>query len=375
MHAHTPLLAACFFSLVAIACSPTPSGGAASSSGGSSSGSSGADPSDGGASGSGGAAGALPASTFLFTERRSGDSQAIVAYDLATQARRVVTDLRGDGSTGWEVDGIAISPDRTRIAIASLYGPTKADTDTGLPTRRIWTFAPDGTDFKRLTPVFENTGAGRKQFQIAVGAPAFTRDGSEVLYEYGEYWYEGTTLKGGSALWRIPSTGGVPALFGPSAPCSVLNPAVEPKTGALLAIHSVCAGTKDGLYLYPPGGGEPQQLLADGPIRVSLETPSWVADGSGFVFVGLQTVTIQGQSRDVRGLFAYDMQTKTASPVVLPDQEDVTVESAAIAPDASAIVYCTRRGDVRDLHVIDLRATPATDALLTQDGKSCAPHF
>lgn len=360
--------------LTAVGCSSSSSGASSSSSssgGSSSGGSSSGDPSSSG----GGGGAALSARTFLYLEKASNDSEVLVAYDLATKARRVVTDLRGDGSQGWTVDGVAISPDRTRIAIASLYGPTKADTDTGLPTRRVWTLTTDGSDFKRLTPVFENKSAGRQQFQIAVGAPAFTRDGAAVLYEYGEYWTNGARLEGGARLFSVPAAGGVPSLFDSPAPCSILNPSIEPKTGSVLAVHSVCAGAKDGLYLYPPTGGTPQALLVEGDIRPSLETASWAADGSGFVFVGVQSITVGGQSRTSRGLFAYDMAAKAASPLVLPEDPDTTVDTAALAPDASVIVYCLRRGDARDLHVIDLAATPATDAALTTDGKSCNPTF
>src|SRR6185295_10736506 len=112
----------------------------------------------------------------------------LVAYDLRSGDERVVTDLTGDGSDGWEIWGASISPDRKRIAIASLYGPTKADTDTKLATRRIWTLATDGSDFERVTPVFENTGGGRRLFTIEVDRPAFTQDGSEIIYNFGNYW-------------------------------------------------------------------------------------------------------------------------------------------------------------------------------------------
>ena len=44
---------------------------------------------------------------------------------------------------------------------SGLYGPTAADNATNIATRRIWSLAADGTDFRRLTPVFENTGAGK----------------------------------------------------------------------------------------------------------------------------------------------------------------------------------------------------------------------
>ena len=82
--------------------------------------------------------------TFLYVSKATADHDILMAYDGATGQARTLTDLRGDGSEGWSIDGYSLSPDRTRIAAASLYGATQADVDTKLPTQRIWTFATDG---------------------------------------------------------------------------------------------------------------------------------------------------------------------------------------------------------------------------------------
>lgn len=47
----------------------------------------------------------------------------------------------------------------------------------------------------------------------------------------------------------------------------------------------------------------------------------------------------------------------------------------AIAPDASAIVYCLQQGETANLHLVDLTKNPPTDAPITNDGKSCHPFW
>ncbi len=350
--------------------------GSGSSSG--SSGEGGSSGSSGSSGGEGGAANALPASTFLFVSRTTPDHDTLMAFDGATGQTRIVTDMRGDGSQGWSIAGYSLSADRTRIAVASLYGPTQADVDTKLPTRSIWTFATDGSDFRRLTPVFPNTGAGRKQFVLEVRDPFFSATGADVLFNYGEYWYEGTTLSGGSGIWSISAAGGaLPSLFRAPNPCSLVDPSVDPRTGKVAIIHSVCVPGQgeDGIYLYAAdGSGTPEKLVGeDASLDVVLETPRWLPDGSGFVFVATTTVPINGANTVVRGLFAFDMEKRKATPIVLPPDADTRVTDGAIAPDASAIIYCLQRGETADLHLIDLTTDPATDAAITNDGKSCHP--
>jgi hypothetical protein len=323
----------------------------------------------------------LPPGTLLYVRSETADSDVLVARDLASGTERTITDLRGDGSKGWEIRGYALAPDRTRIVLASLYGPTKADNDTKLATRRLWSLAVDGSDFVRLTPVFENTGNGRKLFTIEVNDPTFSKDGSQVIYSFGNYWYEGTTLSGGAAPWQVPAKGGaLPALFPANPGCSVLNPSPNPATGEILFRHSVCVRSADeGLFLYPSDGGAPKKLVGQtygaGGVDPSLETASWVSDGSGFVFVGTTDVTRNGKTETVRSLFLYDMGKSSVTPLVIPP-ENSYVQNAAISPDASAIVYCLRQGDDRyDLHLVDLTARKATDVAITTDGKSCHPRF
>lgn len=359
---------------LAAGCTPTTSSEASSGGPSGSSGSSG-----GSSSTAAGGGPELAPGTLLYVRGDTRDSDVLVARDLDTGDEHVVTDLTGDGSSGWNISGYALSPDRRRIAIASLYGPTKEDNATGLATRAIWTFASDGTDFRRLTKTFPNTSGGRQKFQIDVTDPAWTADGSNVVFDYGEYWWEGTTFRGGSFPKVVSAAGGGEASSVPTpTDCAVIHPARNPATGDMLFIHSVCipgSGT-DGFYLYPEEGStSPQQLLtsshASGGVDVYLATPSWIADGSGFLFVGSTEAT--GWSPAVH---LYDMAKGTASTLVAPP-DGSTVDGVAISADGSRIVYALRdnQSGTEDLHLIDVSAAEPTDVAITSDGKSRAPSF
>lgn len=334
------------------------------------------DPSgDGGVTGTGPV---LPEGTLLYLRAETKDNDLLVARDLASGNERVVTDLKGDGSSGWDIWGYSLSPDRRRIAIASLYGPTKEDNATGLATRAIWTLATDGTDFHRLTPTFPNRSGGRSQYSLEVSDPMWTADGANVIFNFGEYWWEGTNLKGGTFPWVVSAAGGVPSELPTSTACTVLQPSRNPATGDMLFIHSVCipgSGTS-GLYLYPEGGSEnPKQLLASsrtsGGVDVFLETPSWIADGSGFLFLGSTE-----QTNWTPGVLLYDMAKGTATTLVAPPANGI-IDSVTISSDGSTLVYATRNNDTgaHDLHRIDLTLSKPTDTAITTDGKSRRPWF
>ncbi len=120
--------------------------------------------------------------------------------------------------------------------------------------------------------------------------------------------------------------------------------------------------------------GTPEKLVGrDATLDVALEPPRWTGDGSGFVFIATTPVTINGTEAQVRSLFAFEMQARKATALVVPQQANTFVVDGAIAADASAIVYCLQEGDAQNLHLIDLSKDPATDAAITNDGKSCHP--
>lgn len=321
----------------------------------------------------------IPEGVLLYVYHQTPDNDLLVAHELETGDEVVITDLKGDGSSGWPIEGFALSPDRRRIALASLYDPTAEDVATGLATRAIWTLALEGSDFQRLTPTFPNDSQGRQGFQYSVDYPAWTADGSQVVYNFGTYWWEGTNLEGGTFPWIVDADGGsLPTTFTTSAPCTVIHPARNPVTGDFLFIHSVCVpgqGSGDGLYLYPAtGSSSPQQLVAsthvEGGVDVFLRTAAWLPDGSAFLFMG---GTAETNWR--AGLLLYDLQDGAVYSLAAPP-ENASVYGATVNADATKIVYCVRDDDGKeDLRVIDLSAASPTDTALTTDGKSCDPSF
>lgn len=372
-----PLLAA-----FAAACTSTSSSSSGSSgSSGSSSGSSG-DPSGS----SGGTPGAnvapIPATTLLYVARPSNDKHVLMSWDLEKDEKKVITDLTGDGSSGWDIAGYAISPDRTRIAIASLYDATKEDVATGFPGRRIHLVGADGNNFVRLTPVWENLGGGKKNWTVEVRDPMFTLDGKDVLFSYGQYWYEGTKLEGASSIWSVSAAGGkLPEPAWPLDGCSVTDASTDPKTGKVAVVQSVCIDSKNtGIWLYSrDGSSAPERVVGGASVDPDLEQVSWAKDGSGFVFVGQTERQVDGSSKRIRGVFAYDAASKQVIDIALPTGQDQSVRDATLAPDASAVVYClvtsTQSGQTYDLHLVDVTANPMKDVALTNDGQSCNPRW
>lgn len=374
------LVAAASLSLLAFACSSS-SGGASGSSGTSSGGSSGSS----GASSSGASGGgpALPATTFLYVSRETSDHDVLVAWDVATNTKTVVTDLTSDGSQGWQIAGFGVSPDRTRIVLASLYGGTKEDVANRLAANRIWSLSTDGKDWKRLTPVWENKSGGRTSWNVEVRNPVFSADGATVLFNYGEYWYEGTKLQGGSAVWSVPSdASSLPTLPWAIPGCSVTSPSADPKTGRIVVNHSVCTDSgNEGLWLYTlDGSAPPEQLVKYGAIDPALEPVAWAKDGSGFVFVGTIGKQVNGTTVSKRSVLAFDLASKNVVEIAVPTDPNAAVRDATLAPDASAVVYCLATdvpsgGQTLDLHLVDVTANPPTDTALTNDGKSCSPRW
>lgn len=348
-----------------VACSS--SGGA--SSGGASSGSSGTDPGSSSGASSGGVKGpAIPAGTFLYTRRVKPDVHHLVARDLATGNERLVTDLTSDGSQGWSINGFSISPDRTQIVLASIYGPTKEDNDTQLATNRIWLLDTEGKSFKRLTPVFKNTNLGTSGFRIDVRTPVFSKDGATVYYQYGEMVIG---KSGASRTWSVPVDGSkLPDLLETPASCSASSPpTVNPATGDVVLAQDFCQDKADaGLVVFKADGQKPEMLVQGEGFGTS--SVRWAVDGSLFIY----TFATGGLS----SLNAYVLEKKQSVQLVQPPS-GASIDSAALSPDGNFIVYCVRQGafvdGTRNLRLLDLSKEPITDEAITTDGVSCDPEF
>jgi Tol biopolymer transport system component len=302
----------------------------------------------------------LPPSTFIFQRKVAADQDHIVAMDYVTGQQRVISTLAEPDAAGWAVDGMAVSPDRSRIVFASLYGPTQQDSLTGKATNRLWSMNTDGGDMLRLTPVF--TG-GPDTTKIDVRNPSFSPDGQNVYYEYGEYtgsWYV--------APWWVAADGSaVPSLLQTEPNCTInSNPTFNPVTGDLLLQHTVClGGVHGGFFLYAKGGGEPVHLVDDQGL--DLDFPVFTADGSGLLFVARTSDQIQS-------LYMYVFDTQQIVTVVA-GTADVGVVNAALSSDLQHLVYCLKQGDSTDLWMLDGTVDPPSTVRLTDDGASCDPVF
>ncbi|HEY5956880.1 MAG TPA: hypothetical protein VIV60_10020 [Polyangiaceae bacterium] len=312
---------------------------------------------------------ALPNTTFVFERRVGNGNDHLVAMDFVSLEQRVITTLAEPGSSveGYKLDGVTVSPDRTRIVIASLYGPTAADVATGLATNRLWSLDTSGSDFHRLTPVFPNTHAGQTGWRIDVRDPAYSADGSLIVFDYGEGDFNG----GYVAPWVTAADGStLPSLIDTNLDCSVNgNAAFNPVTGDLLLAHVVCIGaTPGGYYLYPRGGGAPDYLVNEKGVSMSSEPPAFSADGSIFVY------SARTYSDNIQSLYAYIMSERRVVPLVL-GAVDRDIVNATFAPDNIHMVYCVKEGDAYDLHLVDFGVDPPTDTALTNDGVSCDAVF
>jgi Tol biopolymer transport system component len=292
----------------------------------------------------------------------AADQDHIVAMDYATRQERVIATLAQPNAAGWNVDGMAVSPDRTHVVFASLYGPTQQDSMTGMATNRIWRMNTDGSDMLRLTPVF---AGGEATTQIDVRNPSFSPDGQSVYYEYGEYtgsWYV--------APWWVAADGSaVPSLVQSEPDCTInSNPTFNPVTGDLLLKHTVClGGTHGGYFLYPKGGGGPVHLVDDQGIDLSPTPPVFSADGGGFLFVARTSDQIQS-------LYLYVFDTQQIVTVVA-GAAGVDVVDGALSSDVQHVVYCVKQGGTTDLWMLDVTVDPPSNVPLTSDGASCDPVF
>jgi Tol biopolymer transport system component len=324
-------------------------------------------PGSGGTSGGGGSVAALPPTTFVFERKVANGNDHLVAMDCVSGEQRVITTLADGSVAGYKIDGATVSPDRTRVVISSLFGPTAEDNATGVATNRLWSLDMSGGDFRRLTPVFPNNHPGASSWGIDVRDPAYSPDGQFVVFDYGE----GNGQSGYVAPWIVSSAGGsLPSLFQTGLDCSVNgNAAFNPVTGDMLLMHVVCiGGVKGGYYLYPKQGGAPDYLVNEQGASLSSEPPAFSFDGSVFVY------SARAYADNIQSLYAYVMSERKVAPLVLGAQ-GMDIVNAAFSPDNAHMVYCVRQGDVYNLRVIDLSLNPPTDKALTNDGVSCDAVF
>lgn len=318
--------------------------------------------------GDGGAASALGPTTFLFAQRH-GDNEWLVAMDYVTKEQRVISTLAEGTVEGWNLDGIAISPDRTRIAFASRFGATAEDVATNSSYNRIHVMNTNGEGLVRLTPVYEHASSTR---YVDVREPVFNLDGTRVIYDHGE---SDTGTSGYVSIWSVAADGSeLPSSLDlpKNNACAVNNDGLlNPKTGDLLVEHSVCIGAEpSGYFSYPSAGGEPVQLFDDDGATLTGGRPVFSSDGAAILFVARPHAT------QVTSIYLLAVATKQVGALI-EGSADIDVLNPALSPDDSHLIYCRhdRTSGAHDLHVVDLTTDPIQDTPLTTDGVSCEPVF
>ena len=274
---------------------------------------------------------------------------------IATGDERTVTDLTGDGSS-WTLDIRRLAgppPDRARVTLrADGGGRRHRPRDAGH-------LVPRGRRHRlsRLTPTFPNRAAGARGPALRgrpdVDAGRIARD-----LRLREYWTNGTRLEGGSFPWSVSARETIRRRPWRRPRLTVLHPSRNPATGDMLYQHSVCipGQGESGLYLYPEQGTTtPQRLPGLTDVDVYLATPSWLADGSGFLFLGSAART-----NEPARIFAYDLGAGAATALLTA--RPVTY-AASRWRRTGRIVYCLETGDRRDLHVVDATVSPRRTSL------------
>ena len=160
-----------------------------------------------------------------------------------------IVDHGNPSGSGPRMEGLAWSPDATKIAFAT-------DVDT-YPERSIWIMPATGGVATPLTPGWY------------CNRPSWKPDGSRVAFDRTQYIDEHT---GTTDIWTVVATGGGPKQI------TTLNgegPTWSPD-GKWLAYYDICS-----LCIIPANGGTPQ-VLVDGVLCVS--EPAWSPDGSKIAF-------------------------------------------------------------------------------------------
>jgi len=149
------------------------------------------------------------------------------------------------------------------------------------------------------------------------------------------------------------------------------EPAWSPKEDKILYVQTM-PSEKEGIYLTDVGSrSEGTRLVFPTQVGSSSESPAWLPDGSGFLFVQRQTKASGAFAADI---FQYDMASKQIIPLT-----DFSYELAAHpspSPDGQYIVFerLPQNGEHRDLWVMK-RDVPTVMWLLTNDGKSGNPNW
>lgn len=305
---------------------------------------------------------ALGDSVFVFIHEDTNSTNTVVAYDVATDQSWVVTDLGGDT----EINGVAIHPDRTSLAVSAFYQLSDADESEG-----IWRVPAGGGEPESIMPALPGDNG---EFQ-SVANLVYSYDGAHIYFDH-------STSYGGGALARVADSGGLPELFVDSVAGCAINVGASPSPDGseLAGIRSSCSDlANEGLVAYdaPPTGAGTVVIPDGDTYDFSLVTPRWLSDGSGLLFVVDTTFDPDGDGiNDANGdtLLLVGFSTGEIFTIV-PPADHQRIGSFAVSPDEGRIVMCLTTAATSDLVLADLTGETTTYRSLSSDGKSCRPAW
>jgi hypothetical protein len=318
----------------------------------------------------------LSPTTIVYLRHLSTGYDQIMAYDLATNAQTVLSDL--DGVTN--VHALELAPDRLHVAFAGVFRPDASELTAGAPfSDGLWLMTVDGASFTRLTPPDLGTHPG-PDFSTEIHGIAWTADSGWLYYDMTATWMNGGTLEGGSQILMVPATGGVSSVVILDPSCTLFgSPSLSPDGTQLAFDRQLCETTSDEgpwvnvitgspfathlwtLWAAGEGGGV---WLPDGRFATIIDG-YWDVNGDGVVDTGL-----------LGGVVIFDVASGAMTVPIPVHTSDLEwrFEGIALLADGNTLVTCEHPDAAHpgaDLFAYDL--TAHTVRQLTHDGASCSP--
>jgi hypothetical protein len=306
---------------------------------------------------------ALGDSVFVYIHQDGGNVDSVRAYDVATNETWVVSDFGGNT----EINGVAIHPDRTTLAVSAFYQLEDADESEG-----IWRISAQGGEPENIMPALPGEDG---EFQ-SVANLVYSPDGAHVWFDHG-------TSFGGGTIARVADSGGLPELFvDTNVGCAASGaPAPSPDGAQVYGVRGACQDfANEGLVAYgvPPTDGG-QVVIPEGvSYDLHQQAPQWLADGSGLVYALGTRIDTDGDGMfdgqgDMLGLL--ELASGQSYEVVAPADGQL-IDAFAVSPDESYVVLCMRNAAAgQDLVLLDLSGETPAYTTLTSDGASCRPAW
>ena len=248
---------------------------------------------------------------------------SLVLQDLET--RRVTTLLPADVNQGFTYDDPELSPDGTRVVLASDYQGSVTATPTATPGLIL--VNRDGSGFRRLTTPSSTTQAT----QIDT-FPAWSPDGSTIVFTRLTDNSDGTST---ASLFTVPAAGGAAtAVPGGGAGFTA---DFNPKDGSQIVFAEPTDLTT--------GVGPLQVMKTDGTGKRALGAtgalPAWSPDGSTIAYAAVTDNDTSNTDADVAQIATVPAAggTGTVFPVTRPSGARSVAEYPSWSPDGESILY------------------------------------